>query len=152
MKTANYRIISLCILMLALFVSCNKDDNDNEVNDYYMTAMVDDANWSASDVSATYNGDNISITGLVSSNEHIILIIYQPETGTFDFGVTISTLATYTPQGGFAYTTTNNGTGNVEIIEFNTEEKIIRGKFSFVAGNGTGDQVVITDGRFKTTW
>lgn len=152
----NKNIFTLLILFTVItglvFSGCKKDDDEEATTNYYMTAKVDGVDWSAKTTTATYSNNMLSIMGMISSYEHIGIMVEELKEGTFNFGTSNFTIASYTPSDGYSHATSNGGSGEITISSIDPGNKIIEGTFHFIAKDGFGNGINITEGSFRAKY
>ncbi len=113
-------------------------EEENPAEEGQFIATVAGASFTADIVGATYapTANVISIRGIKSNGEVVLLTVANPEAGTFSLTATPATVnsGTYFPTNGDFYYSegVNGGTGEMTITEFDQEAQTVTGTFSFL--------------------
>ena len=131
---------------MLLFAGCK--DNLVSSNPSLQGLLNDDSVWRASSFSAIVVSDVITVTGHKGNN---ILQIKIPATAIGDYGLSSTSSASIGfAQDNLSFSTLNDGSnglgeksgGNIELKEYNIEEKYISGEFWFTAYSADGNSSV----------
>jgi hypothetical protein len=137
-------LISLGILLV--FAGCK--DNLLFSDPSLQGRLNDEYVWRATSFSATVVSDTITVIGYRGNN---VLLIKIPATAIGDYGLNSNSIASIGfVQDGMTYSTMNNGSnglgeksdGNIDLKEYNTEEKYIAGEFWFTGYSVDGTSSV----------
>lgn len=117
-----------------------------------MTASVDGASFTATKVTATSSSvsKTLQIEGKAANNSAIILTVpYKILPGTYNTAMIGSLAAQYNPT---SVTYMQAETGSITVSFHDPDAKVIKGKFSFNAVDGTLGTKKVTNGNFVATY
>lgn len=168
------------VVFILIFSGCKKEDNPvdggisgpTQTGAGTMSCKIDGQNWSSTTMPGApvpeayaqqISGNTFTIVGMqVSGTVTSVINIWLTNltgTGEYKLGVAgvngATGYANLSFQPGNAYTTSSSETikGKVNVIKFDTANKIISGTFEFTAeGQNPSDKKVVTEGKFDVKW
>ena len=161
-------IYSLFISLFLSILGCKKNDDglpkETQSGQNVMAAKVDEEVWTnkscfclgngTPDLEAIFLNNYLSIKGVQKTGKYITieLVIYNPQSGsTYElsngYGKPFLNFARLIDSSSTFYTSTTQ-TGKVTLTRFDSQAKIVSGKFEFIADNGSIRTVNVVSGRF----
>lgn len=146
-KILLYLVLSISLLL----ASCSEEDNptggDGDLGK--ISAKIDGTSWTSDNATGVKNGTEIQISGTATDHKSISITIDQTGTGSIFTGLGYYQISdgNIPPTNVITYNSTEV---TYEITEYDEDEKIIGGTFSFT-GTNAEDNITkeITDGTFK---
>jgi len=128
--------ITTLLLGLVLVMSCSSDDDSNSSMSSQLTANVNGAPFTNSQIGATLFNNLLNITVLNSNGDQILININSPSVNTFDIGEDNPSMSVgaYSPSGENAYLSLAlGGSGEVTITALDMTNQLVSGTFNFMA-------------------
>jgi hypothetical protein len=148
MMKSVFKLLILFGVALTLTSSCGKDP---EPDPFLLQCKIEGINWSASkSLTGEFNSGLIIVNGVSQGNDTLRLLIKDTQPGSYPIK-NISNIFIL-KKGSETYLPLNSADGTLVISAHDEANKLIEGSFHYTADGGTGNWLVITDGKFKTTY
>lgn len=166
LRAASATMPAILAFMLFLTQACKKssgsDDNNNPSSEFYLSATVNNKDWTANMLSnrsepvaaGETQGLILIVGGLVVNKDTSAIVIAFPDKITinqqFNFSIPGKSLAAYATRTETYSTTYSTGSGSFTVSSFDQTTRVIEGNFSCTAFTEDGShKLTISNGKFR---
>jgi hypothetical protein len=145
------KVFYLLIVFSAALILATSCDKEPEPDPYVLQCKIEGVSWNAArSLTGELNNGLIIVNGVNNINDTLRLLIKDNQPGSYPIK-NISNICILKKDGN-TYVPLNSAEGTLVITKHDEAARLIEGTFHYTADGGSGNWLVITDGRFRTNY